>query len=704
MRRKSVEELKFSGTWVSMTKEEQARRLALEAEQPFEFGVPPRPSGLSPRERNWWDHYSSGLLAKRLLAKSDQALLLQIIKAKLLGDEEGLSAAVAILQAREPFAEQAPQPEEEVKPVRQIPDAATTAKNYAAAVLDGTIVAGKYVKLACKRFLNDLERQDISFDATSAQHVVNYLERLGLSLLPWQVFCLANIFGFKVSAGLRRFRHAFILVAKKNGKSSLCAGLALYMADRLLGDGEPFSDVYIAATGKAQASDICFKMCCQLRQENPHIADHSRKWQTKITFADGSLIEPLAANSEKLNGRNIAFGILDELGDHRDHSLHDVFTSSTAGRKQPLIWSITTAGEHREGQIAWEERQHATQVLEGVIPGDSNFAFLCELDDGDKPGDESCWIKANPSLGVLVPIEGIRDLAEQAKAIPSKLNAFRRFTFNIWPSTHVQSWIDTNHLDAPGVAYLDEADKNLVPKQRLAKAELRLEIAKPTRPLSELSDAEFYALRSAGVRQCYAGLDLAQTNDLSAACLLFPPSKPDGIFECIFRVWCPADGILERSKVSRVPYDIWERSGFLISTPGSVTDTTYIEAELLALHKRYKIAELGFDRKYAEDLCRRLENVGVKVTALRQGFDLSPAIVAVQRLLATHRLCLFGHPIANWCFSNGTVVQGPITGDLRLEKVRAREKIDLAAACVMAMFTYMQQKPNNIRTGEIRYI
>jgi phage terminase large subunit-like protein len=706
MRRKTVEELQHSGTWTTLTKAEQQRRLALETVQPFEFGMPPRPVGLSPRERRWWDHYTSGLLAKRLLAKSDQSLVLQIIKAKLLDDDEELAAAVAVLQSRAPFPEQAAQQEVEVevKPVLEIPDAAATAKSYAASVLDGTIVAGKYVKLACKRFLNDLQRQDIRFDATAAQHVINYLERLGIALLPWQCFALANLYGFRKQDGYRRFRRGQILISKKQGKSTLAAGLTLYHADEQ-GDGEPYADCYIGATGKSQASDICYKMCCRLRQDNPWLASRSRKWQSKITFGAGGLIEPLCAASEHLQGRNLAFGILDEEGDMKDATLHDTFTSSTAARRQPLVLSISTAGAYREGQICWEERKHGVQVVEGVIPDDAGFYLYYELDTEDDWQDEKNWVKSNPSIGHTVMIDGIRDLYQQPSGIPSKLNAFRRYSLNIWPSVHEQSWIDASHLEAAGVAFIDEADKNLTPKQRCEKAEKRLEIVKPTRPLSDLSDAEFYALRAAGVRQSYAGLDLAQTTDLSAACLLFPPPKPDGIFECLFRVWLPHDGLMDKAKNDRVPYDVWQRAGFLSTTPGSVTDTTYIEAELLKWKERFGIKELGFDRKYAEDLCRRLENAGVRVTALRQGFDLSPAIVKVQQLIATHKICLHGNPIANWNFSNGAVVVGPITGDLRLEKVRARNRIDAVAACVMAMQVYMLQKPGNAwGGGEMRYI
>jgi len=682
--RKTVEELKRTGTWRTMTKAEQAERISAETVS-YAFGTPERPANLSPREKRLWDYYTGALLEKRLLAQTDGPMVMDIVHAKLLGDDAQMGELVAALEAREPFPETEPESEKETPTTvqeRASPNAEAVARAYALDVTSGAIVACKFVKLACKRFLSDLGRKDISFDPQGAQHVVNYITQLGLVLLPWQVFILSNLFGWKLPSGLRRFRYAFVLVAKKNGKTALSAALALYMADPL-GDGEPYSNCYVAATTKAQSQSLCFKAAVQLRENNPHIAGATRLWKSKASITwPNSVFEPLAANSEKLNGMNIHFGCLDELGDHPNSALHNVFTSSTTGRKQPLIVSITTAGENRE-QIAYEQRARAAQVLEGALPGDSFFAYVAELDEGDSPEDEKVWIKANPSLGVLVPVENIRDLAQQAAAIPSTKHSFLRYSFNIWSSSSITSWINYADLEAKGCAYLNDADKVLTPGKRMAAAEERLAV----KALDPQKDSLAQVLAN---RRCFAGLDLALVNDLSALCLLFPPVKPDGVYECLFRFWCPEENITQRTRDQRVPYQVWKDSGYVIATPGQVTDFSFIKGEILALRKKFRIMELGFDRALAEDLCKSLEIAGMKVTQVSQGFGLSPALLRTERLIVEHKFCTFGHPIANWNFSNVSLAHG-YKGDVRVEKMKSREKIDGAVAAAIAMFVTLMQ-------------
>jgi phage terminase large subunit-like protein len=671
MKRKSVEELKASGTWATMTLAERQARL--DEEQLL------MPEDLSDAETGAWLEQEIKFAELGVRLNVEDALPFRaLVRAAVAGDEETYAAILRQFEERI-GGKQA----KEIVP----PPALETARAYAEDVTHGIIVAGKFVKLAAKRFLTDLGRTDISFDTAAAQHIVDYVSRLGLELLPWQVFLLANLFGFKLDSGLRRFRYAFIIVAKKNGKTALSAALSLYMADPQ-GDREPYSCAYVAATTRYQSQSLCFKAAMRMRDENAHIKDATKKRKAMISWAD-SVFEPLAANSEKLNGLNIHFGVLDELGDHPTSDLHNVFTSATTGRKQPLIMSITTAGENRE-QIAYEQRNRAAQVLEGVLPGDSFFSYIAELDEGDNPEDESVWIKANPSLGVLVPVENIRDLAQQAAAIPSTKRSFLRYSFNIWPATSLTSWIDVNDLNAPGCAYLKSEDKNLSPRQRIQAAEENLK-ASTWRDLSKLSNKELAELSSNDTRRkCYAGLDLGHSNDLSALALLFPPNKPDGIWEILFRVWCPEEGIVRRSKEQRVPYDAWHRSGFLISTPGNTTDNSFIKGEILNLRKNYQILELGFDRTMAVDLTRALEMEGMKVTQVSQGFGLSPAIDRLGALIQSHRLCTFGQPVANWCLSNVSLAYG-FKGDARMEKQKSREKIDAASAAATAMQIVLNQ-------------
>lgn len=689
--KKTIRELKESGGWTHLSKAEQQRRISQEAAL-FAFGTPARPANLSPKEKRLWDHYTSGLLEKRVLAQNDADNVLELIHAKLLEDDERLNAAVHVFMDRPPFPEEQEAEPEQVVEASVIPDATATAKAYANDVLSGVIVAGKFVRLACKRFLEDFKRDDLLYDPVAAQHVVNFMQgKLGIQLLAWQVFCLVNLFSWKLpSTGLRRFRYSMMLVAKKNGKSTLMAGIGLYMA---MADGEPNANVYCAATTKYQSASICFKMAVALREKNPDVFSESRKWKAAITWPDGSSFEPLAANSSKLNGLNIFCGLVDEVSDHVDSSLHNVFTSSTTGRKQPIIISISTAGENRTG-LCWELRARAAQILEGVLPGDSFFAYIAEMDDGDDPeNDETVWLKSNPSLGVLVPIENIRDLLAQARAIPSTKHAFLRFSFNIWSSSSVAQWINYADLEAKGCAYLEDTGKDLTPGKRIITAEARLSTS-PTSgiDLSKLSNKELQELSRKGRRRCFAGLDLALVNDLSALALLFPPDRPDGIYEVLFRFFCPEENIARRTREQRVPYEAWASSTppFIITTPGTVTDFSFIQGTILDLRKIFDIVELGFDRALAEDLCKNLEIAGMRVTQVAQGFGLSPALLRTERLIVEHKYCIHGHPIAAWNFSNVQLVHG-YKGDIRADKQHSREKIDGALAAAIAMYVHLMQ-------------
>jgi phage terminase large subunit-like protein len=639
----------------------------------LELGIPPRPADLSKAEAALWDSYTCRLNEMQVLATSDAELVRCMIRAKLTGDIATSKRVVAVFEQRE------------------IPDAFLEADAYADAVLGGRITAGKYINLAARRWKNDLLREDIYYDAAAAQHVANFLTRYcDLTPLPWQSFLIANVYGFKLQeSGLRRFRRVFVEIGKKNGKSSLMSALGLYhLCPGPLGDGERNAEVCIGATGRQQASDICFKMAAQKAKENPILNAAVKKQYLKLSAAGGNnVLTPLAANTEKLQGRSISFGICDEYAFHTSNALSTTFTSSGAGRLQPIVVGITTAGENAIGNPAYDELLRAQQVLECVIEADSYFALLFTLDEGDDYHNEAVWLKANPSLSVTLQPEGIRNELQEAEQIPSKLAAFKRFSMNQWSSSVACAALNPDDLRAEGVAYLP-GERELTARQRVDKAILRLQIKERTKPLHECTMEELMALLPK--RHIFCGLDLSQTTDESVLCLVAPPEKPDGIFEALFYTWCPSDDVDRRSKVDRVPYDVFVRQGFMKSTEGPVVNTQVIEADILALHKQFSIKEIGYDVRYAIDLSRRLEAQGCSVTQIAQGFALSPGVVMLQQLVAKHKLCIHGNPLATWNFSNLAVNTGSVSGDVRLDKQRARERIDAGVACAMALFVYQK--------------
>jgi phage terminase large subunit-like protein len=557
-------------------------------------------------------------------------------------------------------------------PLPAAPDTFDAARRYAEDVLAGRVVAGSLVKRGCTRFFDDLQRTDITFDAAAVQRVGDYAASLDLDLLPWECFILANLFGFKKADGARRYSLAYISMGRKNGKSTLMALIILYMADPE-GDGEPSADCFIAATSRYQSRDIVFRSALKFRNDSENLTARTTAFKTSLVFERSGRIEPLAANPERLAGLNIHCGVLDELGDHPSGDLYNIFRTSTANRRQPLTVSITTAGAYREGNIAWATQQHALQVLDGTITDDGFFPFICTPDEGDNWEAVETWKKANPSYGTLINAAQLAQLHTEAKSIRSAKLAFLRFNLNLWPSTTLSSWLDADDLTKRGVGYLNDAERHLSVPERLARAEERLHN-----------------------RSCILGFDCALVNDLTALAILFPPTDPAGIFEVLFRVWCPETDIHHRSREHRVPYEAWRDEGYIIMTPEDCTNFPIVENDICELRNKFTVREMGFDINLARDLVGRIQARGMRVTQIRQGFGLHPAIQRIEKLIREGRLCMHGHPVANWCFANVTLSHG--VRETRFDKSKSREKIDLAVAVACAMDVFMAE-PQSVYSG-----
>jgi phage terminase large subunit-like protein len=698
--RKTINELKASGTWVAMSKAEQAERLAAEAPQVFAFGIPPVPPNLTAKVKEQFVELCSQLQEKRLIAKTDGPFLVDYIEARLAGDRAAMhSISAEWLGGRKPFELELDAPVESEVLEAKPPEALPAARKYAEELISGVIPAGRFAILAAKRFLDDLEHgaeRGLSFDEVAAQHAVTYITRLGLELLGWETFILSQIFGWKRTDGTRRFREAFIEIGKKNGKSALAGAICLFMADTEQGDHEPHAAVFIGATCKAQSEQVCFLAVKRLRLETPSLAERCRQYRSSILFeGSGSSIEPLASDSTKLQGKNISAGILDELGDFESAALYSTFTSSTVGRTQPLIVSITTAGKAQQG-IAWDRRSHGIQILEGA-PGDYFFAFICELDEGENWEDPKCWIKANPSLGShFLKADGIGEQLQNAKGSSSLQYDALRYHLNIWPSTNAAPWVDVSLLDQMGNAYRNDVDKALsVPKRIAAALAHRLE--KKQVDLSKLSMSELLKLQSEqSVSRPYAGGDFAEKSDLSVLCISYPPAKPDGLYEVFFKVWIPAENIRERSQQHKVGYETWRDQGLVTVTNGDTTDFEQLQNDILELHRIHGFRELGVDRAKIPDMIQRLEKSGIKITSVQQGFRLSPGIRRVEKLIQEHRFCTFGNPIFRWCAQNVLLKIGSINGDAQFYREKVRDKIDCAVAASIAVMIEMSQSQQAI--------
>ncbi len=528
----------------------------------------------------------------------------------------------------------------------------STVTEYADSVVSGDVLVGKLVRLACDRHLRDLEtghERGIQFDEDAAETAIVFFtflkhskgEWAGQSFLlaPWQQFIVGSLFGWMRMDGTRRFRTAYNEMGRKNGKSTLAAGVGLLLA---FFDNEPGAEVYAAATKRDQAK-IVWGEAKRMVNATAAMKQRIRVLTANLSVeAKASKFEPLGADSDSMDGLNVHGVIIDELHAHKNRDMWDVLETATGSRRQPLMFVITTAGYDRHS-ICWQQHQYASQVLDGVIEDDSYFAYIATVDDGDDWADETVWHKANPNLGVSVKPDDLKLKAERAEAMPAAQNAFRRLHLSQWTQQ------ETRYID---LAKWNECG----------------------------GDVDRDALTG---ETCYAGLDLASTTDIAALVLVFP--RPDGEYEMVAEFWIPEDNLIERVRRDRVPYDVWVNQGYIQATPGNVIDYAFIRDTLNKLSTDFSIAEVAFDRWGATKLSLDLQDDGFKMVEFGQGFaSMSAPTKELTNLILSKKLRHGGNPVMRWMADNLIVKQDP-AGNLKPDKSKSIEKIDGMVALVMAL-------------------
>ena len=589
--------------------------------------------------------------------------------------------------------------------------AGETALKYAQDVLAGRIVSCRYVKLTCKRFLDDIQFADmrgIYFDVDAAQHAVDFfgflrhvkgdlaksVETSGFLLAPWQVFIVANLFGWKnLSTGFRRFTETHIEVAKKNGKSTLMAGIGLYM---LFADGEPGAEVYSAACTKDQAK-IIFDVATEMVRKSTYLKNRIGIFRNNLhVLESGSKFEPLAADKGPLDGKHIHCALIDELHEHPNRDVYDVIARGTIQRSQPLLLSITTAGVDRES-ICYLQREYAIKILSGTLPAESFFAYIACADDGDDWQSDEILYKANPNLGIPggLVLEKLKDARAKAVGIPGELNEFLRKHLNIWTSSD-DAWL------TPGTW-----EKNCAVKEFANAVELREEGLQRMRgiPLKALGADNKESITYPMPRRCFGGLDIAECEDLVAFTLVFPPcdrvvvkelnkdkltverilQEEDSKWSIFTWFWIPEAFVEDRAKKNRAPYDVWIRTKFIEKTPGNAVSQESIRSKVLELKNLYRMSEVGYDAWGAEWLGPKLLADGVKMVKIIQRFELmSNPHKMLTAFLSAGIVEHYNNPVLRWMASNVQVLKDS-NGNCRPDKGRSRSKIDGIVATVMAV-------------------
>ena len=526
---------------------------------------------------------------------------------------------------------------------------------YITGVKSGAIVACHWIRAAVDRHLRDLRygsQRGLRFDVAAAERVLKFFSILKhskgewagrpIELEPWQQFMLWVLFGWRRADGLRRFRTAYVSVARKNGKSTIGAGVGLYL---FAGDQEPGAEVYSAATKRDQAR-ITHAEAMRMVKASPMLRKRVRAFKDNLHIENtASKFEPLGADSDTMDGLNVHAAIIDELHAHKNRSTWDVLDTATGARRQPLLFGITTAGFDRQS-LCYQLDEYTRKVLDGIIEDDSFFGLIFTLDDGDDWQDEATWSKANPNLGVSKKLDDIRRKANTAKEMPAAQNSFLRLELNVWTQSETK-WLSLPDWKACGDLPVDVA-----------------------------------ALAG---RKCWAGLDLSSTSDLTAFVLCFPPLREGDPYIWIPRLFIPEDNMTKRSHDDRVPYDVWCNHNYLTATPGNVIDYDFIFAQIEQDAKAYQIDEIAFDRWGAARVATELQKKGLTLVEFGQGFaSMSPPMKEAERLIKGHKLAHLNQPVLSWCADNVVAIEDP-AGNIKPDKAKSREKIDGFVAGLMAL-------------------
>lgn len=499
------------------------------------------------------------------------------------------------------------------------------------------------------------------YDKKKADRAVTFIENLCHTkgkwagtpfwLLPWQEQLIRDIFGIVKPDGNRQFRTAFVEICKKVGKSELAAAVALYL---LYADNEPSAEVYGAAADRQQAS-IVFDVAKQMVEMSPALMKRSKLMgATKriVNYSNAGYYQVLSAEVGGKQGFSVSGLVFDEIHTQPNRQLYDVLTKgSSDARQNPLHFIITTAGNDRHS-IAYELHTKAVDILEGRRVDPTFYPVVYGLKDDEDWEDEANWYKVNPSLGYTVDIERLRDAYREAKQNPADEITFKWLRCNMWVSSTV-AWI-------PDAIYM-----------------------RGNEPID---------MDALAGRDCYAGLDLSSTGDITALVLIFPPRDEEEKYVLLPYFWIPEETIPRRVKANSVPYDIWEKQGYIMSTEGNVIHYDFIEKFIMDLSEKYHILEIAVDRWNATQMIQNLEGEGFTIVPFGQGFSsMSAPTKEFYRLLMEGRIIHGGNPVLRWMAGNVVIDTDP-AGNIKVTKAKSKEKIDGIVAAIMALDRCIRQE------------
>lgn len=535
------------------------------------------------------------------------------------------------------------------------PDPITDALNYAKQVVAGEIVSGRYARLACQRHLDDLEngaKRGYYFDKTAAMQALQFFPAIlrhslgeycgnAFELAPWQKFVVACLFGWHESqTKLRRFRKAYMSVGRKNGKTTLVAGIA---AKLLFFDDEPGAEVYCTATKEEQAK-IMYRETLRMVEQSPALWKRSKVRKQPASISVGtSIFKPLGSDGKSTDGLNPHGILVDELHAWRERhrDFKERLESGSGSRRQPLEMVITTAGDD-QSQLWIEEDDYACKVVEEAGQGrhidDSYFSFVCRCDDEDDVFDEANWEKANPNLGVSVKLDYLRSQANEAKNRPTESNKFIRFHANRRTGSH----------------------EVLIPRG--------------------VWDINAGAVEVADGASGHGGIDIGRSNDWAAVGLVFPLGE--GLYGIKSQAWTCRNGAFQ---VDREPFRTWINQGLLNCCDGTAIDPLWVIEWIVEQSQTYDIATWAIDPNFAKLIGQMLQNDhGLTIFEFTQSPKFyNEATRKFEEMAVAGKLRHGGDPVLAWQCGNMNVHRNA-KDEWMPDKSNRESKIDAMVATLMA--------------------
>jgi phage terminase large subunit-like protein len=491
------------------------------------------------------------------------------------------------------------------------------------------------------------------YNAKKAEYAITFIESLKHTkgewynkpfvLLPWQKEIIKNVFGVVKENGYRQFTTAYVEIAKKQGKTELGATLALYM---LCADGEYGAEVYSCAADRAQAT-LIYTVAVDMIKLSPALSKRLKVLasQKRIIFqATNSFYQVLSSEAYSKHGINPHAVLYDELHVANREMARVMLHGASDARRQPLNFLITTAGNDMHS-IGYEIHSKAVDIIENRKTDSTFYPTIYAADEKDDWTKLDTWKKANPSLGITVDVEKLAIACENARQTPSEENSFKQLRLCLWVKQSVR-WM----------------------------------------PMEKWDKCSFVVdqIRLMG-RDCYAGLDLSSTTDITALVLVFPPIEDEDKYQILPFFWLPEESIPLRVRRDHVNYDVWEKQGFLKATEGNVVHYGFIEAFIEELNKKYNIKEIAFDRWNATQITQNLADAGFTVVPFGQGYkDMSPPTKELMRLTLSQKIAHGGQPVLRWMMDN-IFIKRDQAGNIKPDKEKSTEKIDGAVATIMAL-------------------